>query len=92
MDAWDWMYAGVYEEVRRRADTALQQQLQTSYLYPHGGRLRLLRKAVSRDARLRAEANTTFAWQLAGSGPRRRTAGLDLLQKRGDKFIAGKRP
>ncbi len=32
MDAWDWMYAGVYEDARKRADGALQQQLVTSYL------------------------------------------------------------
>ncbi len=32
MDAWDWMYAGVYEDARRRGDTALQQQLVSSYL------------------------------------------------------------
>ncbi len=32
MDAWDWMYAGVYEDARRRGDSALQQQLVSSYL------------------------------------------------------------
>jgi len=32
MDAWDWMYAGVYEDARRRGDTALEQQLVASYL------------------------------------------------------------
>jgi len=32
MDAWDWMYAGVYEDARRRGDAALEQQLLTSYL------------------------------------------------------------
>ena len=32
MDAWDWMYAGVYEDARRRGDTALEQQLVSSYL------------------------------------------------------------
>lgn len=32
MDAWDWMYAGVYDDARKRADTALQQQLVGSYL------------------------------------------------------------
>jgi peptidoglycan/xylan/chitin deacetylase (PgdA/CDA1 family) len=32
MDAWDWMYAGVYEDARRRGDTALQKQLVDSYL------------------------------------------------------------
>ena len=32
MDAWDWMYAGVYDDARHRSDTALQQQLVSSYL------------------------------------------------------------
>ena len=32
MDAWDWMYGGVYENARKRADVALQQQLVSSYL------------------------------------------------------------
>jgi len=31
MDAWDWMYAGVYEDARRRGDTALEQKLVDSY-------------------------------------------------------------
>ena len=32
MDAWDWMYAGVYEDARKRGDTELQQKLVSSYL------------------------------------------------------------
>lgn len=32
MDAWDWMYAGVYEDARRRNDAALQKRLVDSYL------------------------------------------------------------
>lgn len=32
MDAWDWMYAGVYEDARKRGDTAMQKQLADSYL------------------------------------------------------------
>ena len=32
MDAWDWMYSGVYEDARRRGDTELQQKLVDSYL------------------------------------------------------------
>src|SRR5713101_4833430 len=32
LDAWDWMYAGVYEDAKKRGDTALQQQLVSSYL------------------------------------------------------------
>jgi peptidoglycan-N-acetylglucosamine deacetylase len=32
LDAWDWMYAGVYEDAKKRGDTALEQQLVQSYL------------------------------------------------------------
>lgn len=32
LDAWDWMYARVYEDAKKRGDAALQQQLVTSYL------------------------------------------------------------
>jgi peptidoglycan/xylan/chitin deacetylase (PgdA/CDA1 family) len=32
IDAWDWMYAGVYEDARKRGDAALQQQLVSSYV------------------------------------------------------------
>jgi peptidoglycan-N-acetylglucosamine deacetylase len=32
VDAWDWMYGRVYEDARKRGDTALQQQLVSSYL------------------------------------------------------------
>jgi len=31
MDAWDWMYAGVYEDARRRGDMSLEQKLVDSY-------------------------------------------------------------
>jgi len=32
MDAWDWMYGGVYDDAHRRGDAALQKQLLDSYL------------------------------------------------------------
>lgn len=32
MDAWDWMYATVYDDARKRGDTELQQKLVSSYL------------------------------------------------------------
>lgn len=32
MDAWDWMYAPVYEDARKRGDTELQKKLVSSYL------------------------------------------------------------
>lgn len=35
MDGWDWMFAGVYEDARRRSDTVLQEQLAKEYLAHH---------------------------------------------------------
>jgi peptidoglycan/xylan/chitin deacetylase (PgdA/CDA1 family) len=32
VDAWDWMYAGVYDDARERGDTALMDQLAKDYL------------------------------------------------------------
>ena len=32
LDAWDWMYAGVYDDAKKRGDTAMQEQLTHSYL------------------------------------------------------------
>jgi len=32
LDAWDWMYAPVYDDAKKRSDTALQEQLAKSYL------------------------------------------------------------
>jgi len=32
LDAWDWAYAAVYEDVKRRGDTAAQDELAKSYL------------------------------------------------------------
>jgi peptidoglycan/xylan/chitin deacetylase (PgdA/CDA1 family) len=32
MDAWDWMYAPIYDDARKRGDTELQQKLVGSYL------------------------------------------------------------
>ena len=32
MDAWDWMFAGIYDDAKKRGDTALQQQVVKSYI------------------------------------------------------------
>ena len=32
MDAWDWAYAGIYDDAKKRGDSALQQQVVASYL------------------------------------------------------------
>lgn len=35
LDGWDWMFAGIYEDAKKRNDTALQQQLVKDYLAYH---------------------------------------------------------
>jgi peptidoglycan-N-acetylglucosamine deacetylase len=35
LDAWDWMFAGLYEDAKTRNDTALQQQIVKEYLDHH---------------------------------------------------------
>ena len=35
LDGWDWMFAGVYEDAKKRNDTALQQQIVKEYLAYH---------------------------------------------------------
>lgn len=32
LDAWDWMFGGLYEDAKKRGDTALQQEMVSSYL------------------------------------------------------------
>jgi peptidoglycan/xylan/chitin deacetylase (PgdA/CDA1 family) len=32
LDAWDWMFGGLYEDAKKRGDTALQQEMVRSYL------------------------------------------------------------
>jgi peptidoglycan-N-acetylglucosamine deacetylase len=35
LDGWDWMFAGLYEDARKRNDAALEQQIVTEYLAYH---------------------------------------------------------
>jgi peptidoglycan/xylan/chitin deacetylase (PgdA/CDA1 family) len=35
LDGWDWMFAGLYEDAKKRNDTALQQQIVKEYLSYH---------------------------------------------------------
>jgi peptidoglycan/xylan/chitin deacetylase (PgdA/CDA1 family) len=35
LDGWDWMFAGLYEDAKKRTDTALQQQIVKDYLAYH---------------------------------------------------------
>ena len=35
LDAWDWNYAGIYDDAKKRGDTAVQQEVVSSYLSHH---------------------------------------------------------
>jgi peptidoglycan/xylan/chitin deacetylase (PgdA/CDA1 family) len=85
IDAWDWMYAGVYEDARRRGDSALEQQLVTSYLSYTSQVLDYYEK-FSRDL-LGYEPKQVIL--LHGNWLEADHIGelIDLLQKRGYQFV-----
>jgi peptidoglycan-N-acetylglucosamine deacetylase len=85
MDAWDWMYAGVYEDARRHGDTALQQKLVSSY-HDYTNQVFDYYEKFSKDLIgyepkqiLLLHGNWLEADHIAEL--------LDLLRKRGYKFI-----
>jgi peptidoglycan/xylan/chitin deacetylase (PgdA/CDA1 family) len=85
MDAWDWMFAGIYDDAKRRGDTALQQQVVKSYLDYTTVVFTYFEK-LSRDLFgyepkqiLLMHANNLEAEHIGEV--------LDLLRKRGYKFV-----
>ena len=85
LDAWDWMYAGVYEDAKKRDDTALQQQLVSSYLsysdemFAYTERLAKQTIAYEPKQILLLHANQLEADHIGEL--------LDLMRKRGYRFI-----
>lgn len=85
IDAWDWMYAGVYEDVKKRGDADLQQQLVQSYLSYSDSVFayceQLSRQVVGYEPRqiLLLHANQLEADHIGEL--------LDLMRKRGYRFI-----
>ena len=85
LDAWDWMYAPVYADARKRGDTALQQKLLNSYLsysdavFAYTEQLAV--KTIGYEPRqvLLLHANELEADHVADL--------LDVLRKRGYRFI-----
>jgi peptidoglycan/xylan/chitin deacetylase (PgdA/CDA1 family) len=85
MDAWDWMYASVYDNARKHGDTALQQQLVASYL-TYTGEVFDYYEKLSQDLFgyeprqvLLLHGNWLEADHIADL--------LDLLRKRGYEFV-----
>ncbi|HKW17618.1 MAG TPA: polysaccharide deacetylase family protein [Terriglobales bacterium] len=86
MDAWDWMYAGVYEDARRRGDSALEQQLVSSY-FSYTSQVFDYYEKLSRDLIgyepkqiILLHANWLEADHIGEL--------LDLLRKRGYRFVS----
>jgi peptidoglycan/xylan/chitin deacetylase (PgdA/CDA1 family) len=86
MDAWDWMFAGVYDDARKRGDTAMQQKLLASYL-DYTAKIFDFNEKLSRDLFgyepsqiLLLHGNWLEADHIADL--------LDLLRQRGYRFVS----
>jgi len=85
LDAWDWMFAGLYEDAKNRNDAALQQQIVKEYLAYHDKMFayseQLSVKTVGYEPRqiLLLHASNLEADHIAEL--------LDVLRKRGYRFI-----
>lgn len=85
LDGWDWMFAGVYEDAKKRNDTALQQQIVKEYLAHHDASFaydeQLSAKIVGYEPKqiLLLHASNLEADHIGEL--------LDVLRKRGYRFI-----
>jgi peptidoglycan/xylan/chitin deacetylase (PgdA/CDA1 family) len=85
LDGWDWMFAGLYEDAKRRSDTDLQKQIVKEYLAHHDAAFayfeQLSAKIVGYEPKqiLLLHASNLEADHIGEL--------LDLLRKRGYRFI-----
>ena len=86
LDAWDWMFAGVYEDAKKRGDTDLQQKIVKEYLAYHDAQFayfeQLSVKVVGYEPKqiLLLHASNLEADHIGEL--------LDVLRKRGYRFIS----
>jgi len=86
LDAWDWMYAPVYDDAKKRGDTALQQDLVRSYLSHSDAVLayaeQLSRQIMGYESRqiLLLHANQLEADHIGEL--------LDVMRQRGYRFVS----
>ena len=74
LDGWDWMFAGLYEDAKKRNDTALQQQIVKEYLAHHDAAIAYAEQLSVESCGLRAETDSAAAREQSGSRPHRRVA------------------
>ncbi len=85
LDGWDWMFAGLYEDAKKRNDTAFQQQIVKEYLAHHDASIayaeQLSTKVLGYEPKqiLLLHASNLEADHIGEL--------LDLLRKRGYRFI-----
>ncbi len=85
LDGWDWMFAGLYEDAKKRNDTALEQKIASEYLSHHDAAIayaeQLSAKTVGREPKqiLLLHASNLEADHIGEL--------LDVLRKRGYRFI-----
>jgi peptidoglycan/xylan/chitin deacetylase (PgdA/CDA1 family) len=85
LDGWDWMFAGLYEDAKKRNDTALEQQIVRDYLAYHDAAIayaeQLSVKVVGYEPKqiLLLHASNLEADHIGEL--------LDVLRKRGYRFI-----
>ena len=85
LDGWDWMFAGLYEDAKKRNDTALEQKIASEYLSHHDAAIayaeQLSAKIVGREPKqiLLLHASNLEADHIGEL--------LDVLRKRGYRFI-----
>jgi peptidoglycan/xylan/chitin deacetylase (PgdA/CDA1 family) len=85
MDAWDWNFAIVYDDARKRSDTALQQEVVSGYLSYHAAAFdyyeKLSKNLLGYEPKqiLLLHANNLEAEHLGEL--------LEMLRKRGYRFI-----
>lgn len=85
MDAWDWMYAGVYEDARTRGDMPLQQKLVSSY-FSHTTEVFDYYEKLSRDL-MGYEPKQILLLHMNWLEADHIGELLDLLHRRGYRFI-----
>jgi peptidoglycan-N-acetylglucosamine deacetylase len=85
LDGWDWMFAGLYEDAKKRNDTEMQQHIVKDYLAHHDGEFayseQLSAKVVGYEPKqiLLLHASNLEADHIGEL--------LDVLRKRGYRFI-----
>jgi peptidoglycan/xylan/chitin deacetylase (PgdA/CDA1 family) len=85
LDGWDWMFAGLYEDAKKRNDTTLQQQIVKEYLAHHDAEFawaeQLSQKILGYEPKqvLLLHASNLEADHIGEL--------LDVLRKRGYRFV-----